>query len=68
VLFLVDRGNLGRQALKEFQAYSTPDDGRKFHELYNVANLRNNRIDPVNKVVITAIQRLYSVLKGERCP
>jgi type I restriction enzyme R subunit len=68
VLFLVGRGNRGRQALKEFQAYSTPDDGRKFHELYNVANLRNNRIDPVNKVVITAIQRLYSVLKGERCP
>ena len=65
VLFLVDRGNLGRQALKEFQAYSTPDDGRKFHELYNVANLRNNRIDPVNKVVITTIQRLYSILKGE---
>jgi hypothetical protein len=27
VLFLVDRGNLGRQALKEFQAYTTPDDG-----------------------------------------
>ena len=65
VLFLVDRGNLGRQAFKEFQAYSTPDDGRKFHELYNVANLRNNRIDPVNKVVITTIQRLYSILKGE---
>jgi type I restriction enzyme R subunit len=42
VLFLVDRGNLGRQALKEFQAYSTPDDGRKFHELYNVANLRRH--------------------------
>jgi type I restriction enzyme R subunit len=65
VLFLVDRGNLGRQALKEFQAYSTPDDGRKFHELYNVVNLSNNRIDPVNKVVITTIQRLYSILKGE---
>ena len=34
VLFLVDRGNLGRQALKEFQRYVTPDDGRKFTELY----------------------------------
>jgi type I site-specific restriction endonuclease len=29
VLFLVDRGNLGRQAHKEFQAFTTPDDGRK---------------------------------------
>ena len=27
VLFLVDRANLGRQALKEFQQYATPDDG-----------------------------------------
>jgi type I restriction enzyme R subunit len=59
VLFLVDRGNLGRQALKEFQAFSAPDDGRKFHELYNVVNLSSNRIDPVNKEVITTLQRLY---------
>ncbi len=36
VLFLVDRANLGRQALKEFQSYRTPDDGRLFTELYNV--------------------------------
>src|SRR5438034_8203526 len=36
VLFLVDRGNLGDQTLKEFQQFVTPDDGRKFTELYNV--------------------------------
>lgn len=65
VLFLVDRANLGRQALKEFQAYTTPDDGRKFTELYNVQLLTSNKIDPVAKVVITTIQRLYSMLKGE---
>jgi type I restriction enzyme R subunit len=65
VLFLVDRGNLGRQALKEFQAYTTPDDGRKFTELYNVSRLGSNKVDPVNRVVITTIQRLYSILKGE---
>jgi type I restriction enzyme R subunit len=65
VLFLVDRGNLGRQALKEFQQYSTPDDGRKFTELYNVQLLTTNKIDPVARVVITTIQRLYSMLKGE---
>jgi len=34
VLFLVDRGNLGDQTLKEFQQFITPDDGRKFTELY----------------------------------
>ena len=65
VLFLVDRANLGRQALKEFQQYSTPDDGRKFTELYNVQHLKSNKIDPVARVVITTIQRLYSMLQGE---
>ncbi len=65
VLFLVDRANLGRQALKEFQQFVTPDDGRKFTELYNVQFLTSNRLDPVARVVITTIQRLYSMLKGD---
>jgi type I restriction enzyme R subunit len=65
VLFLVDRGNLGRQALKEFQAWRPPDDARTFTELYPTVNLSHNRLDPVNQVVITTIQRLYSILKGE---
>lgn len=65
VLFLVDRGNLGRQALKEFQSYTPPDDHRTFTTLYNATNLSNNKINPVDKVVITTIQRLYSILKGE---
>jgi type I restriction enzyme R subunit len=65
VLFLVDRANLAKQALKEFQAFETSDDGRKFTELYNVTRLESNAIDPVNKVVITTIQRLYSILSGE---
>jgi type I restriction enzyme R subunit len=65
VLFLVDRNNLGKQTLREFQAYITPDDGRKFTELYNVQRLTTNVIDPVSKVTITTIQRLYSMLKGE---
>src|SRR5881296_2996277 len=63
-LFLVDRANLGRQALKEFQAYRTPDDGRKFTELYNVQRLTSNHLDQVARVVITTVQRLYSMLKG----
>ncbi len=65
VLFLVDRSNLGRQTKKEFQQYVTPDDGRKFTELYNVQHLTSNTIDPVSKVCITTIQRLYSMLSGE---
>ncbi len=65
VLFLVDRANLGRQALKEFQTYATPDDGRKFTELYNVQRLTSNRIDPVARVCISTIQRLYAMLQGK---
>ncbi|MDP2326528.1 MAG: DEAD/DEAH box helicase family protein, partial [Dehalococcoidia bacterium] len=65
VLFLVDRGNLGRQTLNEFQQFSTPDDGRKFTELYNVQHLQSNKVDPVARVTISTIQRLYSMLRGE---
>ncbi len=65
VLFLVDRGNLGRQTLKEFQKFVTPDDGRKFTELYNVQHLKSNKIDEVCRVCITTIQRLFAMLKGE---
>lgn len=65
ILFLVDRSNLGRQTSREFQQYVTPDDGRKFTELYNVQHLTSNALDPVSRVCITTIQRLYSMLKGE---
>lgn len=65
ILFLVDRKNLGQQTETEFQQYVTPDDGRKFTELYNVQLLQSNTIDPVNKVCITTIQRVYSMLRGE---
>ena len=65
VLFLVDRNNLGRQTFREFQQYRTPDDSRLFTELYNVQHLTSNTLDPVSRVCITTIQRLYAMLKGE---
>jgi hypothetical protein len=65
LLFLVDRSNLGEQAEKEFQGFRTPDDNRKFTELYNVQRLTSNTIGASAKVVITTVQRLYSMLKGE---
>lgn len=65
VLFLVDRANLGEQAEKEFQSFRTPDDNRKFVELYGVQRLASNTIGSSSKVVISTIQRLYSILKGE---
>jgi len=64
VLFLVDRTNLGQQAEKEFQSYRTPDDNRKFTDLYNVQRLAGGTIGSSTKVVISTIQRLYSMLTG----
>ena len=64
VLFLVDRGNLGDQTLKEFQQFVTPDDGRKFTELYNVQHLQSAQLDRVSRVCISTIQRLYSMLRS----
>ncbi len=65
ILFLVDRSNLGRQTKKEFDNFRLNDDGRKFSEVYITSHLQNNHIDKDAKVVITTIQRLYSMLKGE---
>ena len=69
VLFLVDRANLGVQAVREFEGFDTPDDGRKFTELYNVRRLTSSRLDMAaegaTKVHVSTIQRLYSLLRGE---
>ena len=65
VLFLVDRANLGRQAMAEFQQFVAPDIGRKFSEVYNVQHLTSNNLDSVARVTICTIQRLYSILRGE---
>ena len=65
ILFLVDRANLGKQTLKEFQGFEVPGTGRKFSELYNVQRLSSNHVDPVAKVCISTIQRVYSILRGD---
>jgi type I restriction enzyme R subunit len=68
VLFLVDRANLGRQTLKEFQQYRSPYNPYKFTEEYIVQQLTSNKIDKTARVCISTIQRLYSILKGEELP
>ena len=65
VLFLVDRSNLGRQTYREFQQFVSPVNAYKFTDEYHVQLLNSNTVAPTSKVVITTIQRLYSVLKGE---
>jgi type I restriction enzyme R subunit len=68
VLFLVDRGNLGRQTLKEFQQYVSPYNNFKFSEEYIVQRLTSNTLDTTARVCICTIQRLFSMLKGRELP
>ena len=63
--FLVDRNNLGDQTLKEFQNYQPPGTANRFTDTYIVQHLHSPRIDDDAKVVITTIQRLYAMLRGE---
>lgn len=65
ICFLVDRKNLGRQSLKEFQQFTPPGETKTFDKLYNVEHLRHNRFNGVDNVIITTIQRLYSVLTNQ---
>ncbi|QDV12239.1 Type-1 restriction enzyme R protein [Rosistilla oblonga] len=65
VLFLVDRANLGRQTLREFQQYVSPYNGMTFTDEYNVQHLKKNAVDPVSRVCISTIQRVYSILQGD---
>ncbi|MCD6734161.1 MAG: DEAD/DEAH box helicase family protein [Burkholderiaceae bacterium] len=64
VLFLVDRGNLGRQTKKEFDQYVSPYNNFKFGEEYIVQHLTSNQLDTTARVTISTIQRMYSMLKG----
>ncbi|CAL9565823.1 DEAD/DEAH box helicase family protein [Streptomyces sp. enrichment culture] len=65
ILFLVDRNNLGRQARAEFDKYRTPDENRKLTDLYNVDMLGRGGLQETSSVVISTIQRMYALLKGE---
>ncbi|WP_231751048.1 DEAD/DEAH box helicase family protein [Mycobacterium sp. NAZ190054] len=64
VLFLVDRNNLADQTLGEFQNYRTPDDGRRFTELYNVNKLSSAGLLGSTKVTISTIQRVFRFIKA----
>ena len=68
VLFLVDRGNLGRQTKKEFDLYVSPVNNFKFGEEYIVQHLSNNTLDKTARVVISTIQRMYSMLANRELP
>ncbi|MDE2128503.1 MAG: DEAD/DEAH box helicase family protein [Betaproteobacteria bacterium] len=68
ILFLVDRGNLADQTLKEFQQYVSPYNNFKFSEEYIVQRLQGNQIDTTARVCICTLQRMYSMLRGRDLP
>jgi type I restriction enzyme, R subunit len=65
ILFLVDRGNLGKQAEAEFKGFDIAETGRKFTQEYNIQRLQNNTIDTTARICISTIQRMYSILRGD---
>jgi type I restriction enzyme R subunit len=65
ILFLVDRRNLGNQTATEYAGYRPPGTGRLFPELYGVQKLGAAGLDANAAVVISTIQRVYSVLAGQ---
>ena len=65
ILFLVDRNNLGEQTKKEYEQFKPKDENKYFTDIYIVQHLQQNKIDKDAKIVITTIQRLYSMLRGE---
>jgi len=65
ILFLVDRNNLGKQAEEEFGKFKLTDNGDPFNTIFAVNRLKSKEIPKDANVVISTIQRLFSLLKGE---
>lgn len=68
ILFLVDRNNLADQTLAEFQNYTTPDDGRRFSEVYTVDKLSGAGMLASSNVVVSTIQRVFKFLNVGEAP
>ena len=65
ILFLVDRNNLGKQAENEFGTFRLIENGDPFNTIFTVNRLKSSSIPTDSNVVISTIQRLFSLLKGE---
>ena len=66
ILFLVDTKTLGEQAEQEFRRYIPNDDMCQFSNIYGVYRLKSSRMPQDVQVYISTIQRMYSILKGEK--
>lgn len=64
ILFLVDRNNLGEQALNEFSTFRLTQNGSPFTDIFITERLKGNKANPRASVTIATIQRVYSALTG----
>ena len=65
VLFLVDRNNLGKQAVTAFSKFDLTESGKEMSEIYPITRLRKEE-DIKGRIVVSTIQKLYSFLTGEK--
>ncbi|MBF1400089.1 type I restriction endonuclease subunit R [Prevotella histicola] len=65
ILFLVDRNNLGKQAETEFGTFRLTENGDPFNTIFTVNRLKSSSVPADSNVVISTIQRLFSLLKGD---
>ena len=65
ILFLVDRNNLGKQAEGEFGMFRLTENGDPFNTIYTVNRLKSSKVPSDSNVVISTIQRLFSLLTGQ---
>ena len=65
ILYLVDRNNLGKQAEGEFGMFRLTENGDPFNTIYTVNRLKSATIPSDSNLVISTIQRLFSLLKGD---
>ena len=63
VLFLVDRNNLAKQTENEFSTFDRTENKKTLSSLYVINRLKKNS-DISGNVVISTIQKLFSVLTG----
>lgn len=65
VLFLVDRNNLGKQAEGEFGTFKLTESGDPLNTIFAVNRLTSAKVSDKDQVVISTIQRLFSLLSGQ---
>ena len=64
ILFLVDRNNLARQTESEFGLFDKTESRQTMSSLYRIKRLKKEN-DINGDIVISTIQRLFSVLTGQ---